>query len=107
MYLEGCKFLVVWEFRVRVGSEAEFEQAYGPEGAWVRLFSSDPAYLGTELVRDVADPRRYLTMDCWISVEAYDAFKQNHVTEYGAIDRACERLTEGEKEIGRYVGLRG
>jgi len=104
VYLEGCKFLVLWEFRVRAGSETEFEQAYGQEGYWVRLFSSAPAYLGTELVRDVGDPRRYLTMDIWTSAEAYEAFKREHVTEYVAIDHECGRLTEGEKEIGRFIG---
>jgi heme-degrading monooxygenase HmoA len=105
--LGGCKLVVVWEFRVRPGSEAEFEQAYGPGGVWVRLFSSDPAYRGTELVRDVAEPRRYLTMDSWTLAAAYEAFKRSHVAEYTAIDRECERLTEGENEIGRFMGLRG
>ena len=97
--------VAVWEFRIRPGTEAEFERAYGPEGPWVRLFASDPAYRGTTLVRDVDEPRRYLTMDYWASAEAYDGFKRTHAAEYAEIDRECESLTEGEREIGRFVGL--
>ena len=103
--VEKNAFVVVWEFWVRVGAEVEFERAYGPDGAWVRLFSSDAAYGGTRLVRDVSQDRRYLTLDSWESAAAYEAFKRNHVAEYGEIDRECERLTEREKEIGRFVGV--
>jgi len=70
----------------------------------VRLFSGDPAYRGTKLVRDVGEGRRYLTLDSWESVEAYEAFKRSHAAEYGVIDRECERLTEREREIGGFEG---
>jgi heme-degrading monooxygenase HmoA len=95
-------FVVLWEFWVRPGAEAEFERAYGSEGAWVRLFSRDPAYGGTKLVRDVGEVHRYLTFDYWASAETYDSFKRKHTAEYGVIDRECEGLTESEKEIGRF-----
>ena len=96
--------VVVWEFWVRSGAAAEFEKAYGAEGAWVRLFSRDPAYGGTKLVRAVGEARRYLTFDYWASAETYELFRRNHVDEYGVIDRECEGLTESEKEIGRFEG---
>jgi len=95
-------FVVVWEFWVRSGAAAAFEKAYGAEGAWVRLFSGDPAYGGTNLVRDVGEARRYLTFDYWASAETYESFRRNHVDEYGVVDRECEALTESEREIGRF-----
>ena len=64
-------------------------------------------FRATRLVRDVGEPRRYLTLDSWESAAAYEAFKKNHVAEYGEIDLECERLTEEEKEIGRFVGVSG
>jgi heme-degrading monooxygenase HmoA len=103
--VEKNVFVVVWEFWVRAGAEVEFESVYGPDGAWVRLFSGDAAYGGTRLVRDASEPRRYLTLDSWESAAACEVFKKSHVAEYGEIDRECERLTEGEKEIGRFVGV--
>ena len=93
-------FIVVWEFWVRAGEESRFEGVYGSQGPWVRLFMSDPAYGGTRLVRDVREPRRYLTFDSWASRGAYDAFRQKHAAEYVAIDRECESLTESENEVG-------
>jgi hypothetical protein len=103
--IQNSNFVVVWEFWVSPGSERQFEVAYGPLGAWVALFGSDPAYGGTRLVRDLAEPRRYLTFDYWASSAAYDSFRERHVVGYLVIDRECERLTEGEKEIGRFEGV--
>lgn len=101
MNLQNCDFLVVWEFWVRPGAEAQFERAYGAQGAWVQLFLGDPKYGGTRLVRDAKDSRRYLTLDWWTSQVAYESFRQRYAAEYLVIDRECEKLTERETEIGR------
>jgi hypothetical protein len=105
--IQNCDFVVVWEFVVTPGAERQFEAAYGPLGAWVALFASDSAYGGTRLVRDLKEPRRYLTLDYWASPAAYDSFRERHVAEYLVIDRKCERLTESEKEIGRFESVPG
>ncbi len=107
MDFQNSDFVVVWEFWVTAGAERQFEAVYGPRGAWVALFASDPAYRGTRLVRDMSEPRRYLTFDHWASSTAYDSFRQRHVAEYLVIDRECERLTESEKEIGRFASVAG
>jgi heme-degrading monooxygenase HmoA len=103
----GWGFLVIWEFTVREGQEAAFEQAYGPDGDWAKLFRQDSSYLGTELVRDVKDARKYLTLDYWTSEEAYDEFRRGHAAEYKAIDARCEAMTEEEREIGRFTKVAG
>jgi heme-degrading monooxygenase HmoA len=48
-------FVTLWEFEVKPGSEELFEQAYGPEGEWVRLFRRAEPYRGTRLLREVGD----------------------------------------------------
>jgi len=103
----GWGFLVIWEFTVRRGQESAFEQAYGSDGEGVRLFRRDPAYLGTDLARDLKDRRMYLTLDYWTSQEAYEAFRERHLAEYKAIDARCETMTESEREIGRYGTVSG
>lgn len=95
-------YVLVWEFRPRRGREAEFEAAYGPDGEWVRLFRGGEGYLGTELHRDTADARRYLTIDRWASRRAYESFRAAHRDAYEAIDRRCEALTERETSIGSF-----
>ena len=80
-----------------------FEQAYGTEGEWVRLFRRDRRYRGTRLLRDVGRERVYVTMDLWESREAYEEFREKWAVEYAAIDSRCEGLTRSEKHLGEYA----
>jgi len=43
-------YIIVWEYTVRDGHEAEFEKTYGPNGDWEQLFKQGEGYLGTDLV---------------------------------------------------------
>jgi quinol monooxygenase YgiN len=95
-------FLVVWEFRARIGLDAEFERAYGPDGEWADLFRRAEGYLGTELIRDTTSPRRYLTIDRWTSAAAYEQFLQTWRAEYDGLDRQCHTMTEFEGRVGDF-----
>lgn len=97
-------FLVIWQFQVREGMEARFEEIYGPRGDWIQLFARDGAYVTTELVHR-SNSRSYLTLDFWTSETAYDAFRKQHRAEYRALDLKCEGMTERECEIGRFIRL--
>src|SRR5690242_14155467 len=89
-------YVVVWEFRAAASERRKFEVAYGPDGVWARFFKNAPEYLGTELLRDVSQPGRYLTVDSWTSREAYERFKRKNASEYLTIDAKCEALTDEE-----------
>jgi heme-degrading monooxygenase HmoA len=65
-----------------VGNAGEFERAYGPEGDWAAFFRGAHGYVGTELLRDVEEPTRYLVIDRWESREAYNDFVERHHEEY-------------------------
>ena len=92
--------ITIWEFHAIAGREAEFEQSYGPDGEWARLFRRGEGYLGTELLRDEAYPRRYITLDRWTSPAARSAFQGQWRAEYNALDKQCEALTEHEAPLG-------
>jgi len=94
--------VIVWEFTVRQEHRAAFEQAYGAEGDWARLFRTAPGYLGTELLCDSAVPDRYLTIDRWRTRGDFDAFKQASGPTYEALDEAFEDLTISEVKIGTF-----
>ena len=96
-------FVVVWQFEIGEEKVAGFEAAYGPEGSWAQLFRSSPSYLGTELLRDTYIPGRYLTIDRWASEDDFRAFRKDHDSEYEAVDRACDALTNREARIGAYT----
>lgn len=95
-------FVALWEFEVKPGSEELFEETYGADGAWAKLFSTDAQYRGTRLVKDVERERVYLTLDFWETREAYEKFKKENAAEYERIDRECAGMTMGESRIGEY-----
>jgi heme-degrading monooxygenase HmoA len=94
--------LIVWEFRPRPGKEREFEIAYGPGGGWATLFAQSDGFLGTELFRDPLDASRYLTLDRWVSREAFETFRRLHSQEYEALDRRFEELMSHEGALGSF-----
>lgn len=95
-------YVIVWEFRVRRGREAEFVEKYGPEGAWARFFRGSRGYIRTELVRDVAFDFRYLTLDYWQSEEEFKRFREQNLAEYERLDKEFEGLTESETRLGAF-----
>ena len=89
-------FVRVWQFRVKPGSEGEFEKIYGPAGAWAQLFQRASGYLGTELRRAPDAVGEYQTVDRWDSRASWDAFREGHRGAYESLDRHCEPLIERE-----------
>ena len=96
---------IVWRFRVRKGMEAEFQSRYSSSGEWARLFARGDGYQGTSLMRDAADPSRYMVIDLWRDAASFDAFKQAHEAEYAMLDKDCEALTESEVHLGTFEDL--
>ena len=103
--LRPLHYIIIWEFHVRPGSETQFEQAYGPDGDWVRLFQQDKGYIQTELLRDEKNQGRYLTVDHWASRTAYERFREQRVGDYERLDGDCAHLTEREIHLGSYEGV--
>jgi heme-degrading monooxygenase HmoA len=100
-------YATLWAFTVRPERQAEFETHYGPAGTWVTLFRQAPGYLGSELLHDRADSRRYLTIDRWETREAFLAFRRRFAAEYERLDREFEGLTTHEAPLGEYAPAGG
>jgi heme-degrading monooxygenase HmoA len=99
----SAAYVLVWEFRVRAEFESAFEAAYGPTGEWAKLFARATGYLGTDLLRDARGTGRYLTIDRWVSAEAFERFRAEHGDEYVQLDARCEPWTEQETAIGAWT----
>ena len=95
-------YVRVWRFRPLPNRVAAFEEAYGPQGDWARLFRTADGFLGTTLLKRVGEPPEYLTLDRWDSPQAYEAFRRARDNEFTALDRQCESLTAQEEQIGEY-----
>jgi len=97
-------YTCIWEFHVLPEHQAEFERSYGPDGEWVALFRQARGYRETLLLQDRSNSLRYLTIDRWDSIEAYQVFRKRSSLQYEALDRQCARLTSNEIALGEYHG---
>ncbi len=74
--------MIALVFRYDARDPADFERAYGADGEWAQFFRQGVGYIGTELLRDIDEPDRYIVIDRWESAEAYNAFLSEHGDEY-------------------------
>jgi hypothetical protein len=95
---------IIWEFVVTAEAIAQFEEAYGPGGAWARLFQAHPGFRGTTLLRDNDNPRRFVTIDHWEIGAHRKRMMAVAKTRYSDLDQAFADLTESEDEIGTFTG---
>ncbi len=73
-----------------------------PAGPWVALFRQSAGYIGTQLLRDQANPLRFITIDRWRSSDDYQAFRAEFERTYRELDERCQGLTTFEKALGSY-----
>jgi len=93
---------IVWEFVVKEEARGEFELAYGPGGAWSKLFARYPGYRGTTLLRDTKSPRRYLSIDFWDTDAQREQMLAERKAEYSNLDAAFGDWTESQAEVGTF-----
>ena len=74
--------MIALVFSYDVADRDDFERVYGAEGEWAQFFRTGAGYIGTELLKDVEIPGRYLVIDRWDSSDAYNAFVEANRTEY-------------------------
>ena len=98
-------YMIIWEFQVKANRQRDFEKVYASDGMWAKLFKRGAGYINTELIRDPKRPQRYVTIDRWISSEAYDAFRAKWREDYDALDSYCRGLTDREALLGTFTQL--
>lgn len=99
-------YVRVWQYDVPAERVPEFERVYGPEGAWARLFAASPGFVSTELFADVAVPGRYLSVDRFTSLAAWEQFLADHGPAYADLGRSTEGLTLTNQELASSTAAR-
>jgi heme-degrading monooxygenase HmoA len=94
-------------FSYEVRETADFERVYGPDGEWAEFFRQGRGYIGTELLRDVEAPGRYLVIDRWESADTYNAFVAERREEYMARVDATRFHYDSELRFGTFESLLG
>jgi heme-degrading monooxygenase HmoA len=93
---------IVCEFVVKEEARGQFELAYGPGGAWSKLFAQCPGFRGTTLLRDTENPRRYLAIDLWDTEAQREQMLAERRAEYARVDAALGNWTESRTELGMF-----
>jgi heme-degrading monooxygenase HmoA len=97
--------MIALVFSYEVRNAAEFERVYGPEGEWAGFFRQGRGFVGTELLRDVEAPGRFLVIDRWESADAYNAFVAEHREDYmGRVD-ATRYHYDSELRFGTFESV--
>ena len=96
---------IIWEFVVKEQARGQFELAYGPGGAWSKLFARCPGFRGTTVLRDTKNPRRYLTIDLWETGAQREQALAERKAEYSDLDAAFADWTESRTEVGIFSVL--
>ena len=95
-------FVIIWKFTPKTGLEKEFEEIYGPNGLWTKLFKKVNDYTDTTLLKEIDSENVYLVVDRWKSKAAYESFKLEYFEEYHSTDQKCRRLVVNEELAGEY-----
>jgi len=74
--------MIALVFRYDVRDSGTFAGVYGPDGDWAKFFRQGAGFIGTELLRDVEEPDRYVVIDRWESIDAYNDFISVNQKEY-------------------------
>ena len=90
----------VWEFVVKEEAQGQFELAYGPGGAWGKLFARCPGFRGTTVLRDKKNPQRYLTIELWETEAQREQALAEHEAEYADLEAALGEWIESKTEVG-------
>jgi heme-degrading monooxygenase HmoA len=95
-------YAIVWEFLVPPSNIAAFEAAYGMDGAWTNLFRQATGFIAVKLLRCERHTGRYLTIDRWASVTAFEDFKRFFADDYRVLDAQLEGLASTETRLGAF-----
>jgi len=98
-------YVIIWEYEVSAEKRSEFERNYAATGEWSSLFKKAEGYLGTELLRDVTNTQRYITIDRWTTKAAYEDFLDRWKEEYNQLDERCKGLASREILLGKWITI--
>jgi hypothetical protein len=96
---------IAWQFDVKPGRDADFEQFYGADGEWTALNRHSRSYLGTSFLRDQSRRSRYLVIEYWSEMLVYEQHKAYRDDETSRLDERRRELVESVEPLGVFTAL--
>ena len=97
--------MIALVFSYEVRDPEAFEQVYGADGEWAQFFGQGSGFIGTEVLRDVEHPARYIVIDRWENADAYNSFAASHREEYMRRVDDTRFLYEQELRFGTFENV--
>jgi len=95
-------YAIIWKYKIIPDSKEAFEQLYGSEGSWAKLFRTSKDYLGSHLHNSEEDSNTYLLIDAWRNGQSYMEFLKTNEEQYKLFSSQCEYLYVLEEKIGSF-----
>jgi hypothetical protein len=89
----------VWRYHVAQEMREEFEREYGADGSWALLFASASGFVETTLYREARSASTYLTIDRFVSEDAWLQFRTENDAAYTALGNRLAHLTLDQEEL--------
>ncbi len=96
---------IIREFVVHEEARGRFELAFGPGGAWSRLFARAAGFRGITLLRDIGDRGRYLMVEVWDSEAHRERALAEHEAEHARLEADLAAWVASRAELGTFTML--
>jgi len=96
---------IMWQFDVKRGQEAAFEQLYGVDGEWTAMNRHTRSYLGSSFLRDQNLPSRYIVIEYWSEMVVYEQHREYRSDAIRSLEAHRTTLVESVEPLGIFTAL--
>ena len=96
---------ITWQFEVKKGREAEFEELYGVDGEWTAMNRHTRSYLGSSFLRDQSRTSRYLVIEYWSEMLVYERHRDSRSAAIASLEERSAALVDRVEPMGIFTAL--
>ncbi len=96
---------IVWQFDVRAGKNAVFEELYGASGAWTAMNRRSRSYLGSSFLHDQNVTSRYVIVEYWSEMLVYERHQEDFSDEVNELVARRGELVASSEPLGIFTAL--
>jgi len=96
---------IMWQFDVKAGREAEFEQLYGVDGEWTALNRHTRSYLGSSFLHDQSRASRYIIIEYWSEMLVYEEHRASRSAVIDSLEKRSATLVDAAVPLGIFTAL--
>ena len=96
---------IMWQFDVKDGREAEFEQLYGVDGEWTVMNRHTRSYLGSSFLHDQNRSSRYIVIEYWSEMIVHEQDRATRSTTMASVEERRTTLVNSVEPLGIFTAL--